>query len=125
MHHCLSKDELRQLLNQKAGNLAIASEELRRRIELAENWQDEVGALTYLFSHILEATAKAGRDSKSIIATFYGLPDLMSFHIQDFDLKFIEFMLANIRDRTLTLEDELIGLQNRLREHDYGRTLRY
>lgn len=125
MHHCLSKDELRQLLNLKADNLAIETDELRIRIELADNWQDELGALTYLFSHILERRAKGGLDCAGLIKMFYELPEVMSLHIQEFDSDFVEYMLRNIRDKSLTLEEELVGLQNRLREYDYERTLRY
>lgn len=125
MHHCLSKDELRQLLDLKAENLAIENDELRIRIELADNWQDEVGAHTYLFSQILERRVKDGHDCARLIQKLYALPEVMSIFIQELDSDFVEYMLANIRDRNLSLEEELVELQNRFREHDYGRTLRY
>ena len=125
MHHCLTKDELRQLIDMKADGLEIESDELRIRIEHADIWQDEVGALTYLLSQILERRAKEGLDCATFIRTFYEFPEVMSFRIQEFDFEFVEYMLANIRDRRISLEEELIGLQDRLREHDYGRTLRY
>src|SRR3990172_13198847 len=125
MHHCLSKDELQQLLDLRANNVAIEVDELRIWIELAETWQEELGALTYLFSHILERRAKGGLDCAGLIKIFYELPEVMSLHIQEFDADFVEYMLRNIRNKTLTLEEELVGLQTRLREYNYERTLRY
>lgn len=125
MHHCLSKDELQQLLDLKADNVAIETDELRKRIELADNWQEEIGALTYLFSHILERRARGSHDCAGFIRKLYELPEVMSLYIQEFDSDFVEYMLANIRDKSLSLEEELIGLQNRMREYNYERTVRY
>jgi hypothetical protein len=125
MHHCLSKDELKQFLDLKVNNVAITTEDLRLWIDLADNWQDELGALTYFLSHILERRVKDGLDCVGLIRIFYALPEVTWLHIQEFDSKFIDYMLRNLRDKRRNLEEELMDLQNRFREYNYERTLHY
>jgi len=123
MHHCLTKAELQDVLALKVDNIAISTEALRIWVGLADNWQDELGALTYLLSQILERRAKDGYDCETLIRMFYALPDAMWLDIQEFDSRFIKYMLVNLRDRSKSLEDELVELQNRFRDHNYERTL--
>ena len=94
-------------------------------IENAENWQDELGCLTYLFAMVLEGKGKDGGDCQRLIDLLYQLAERMYIYIQEFDLDFVEFMLRNVRSAGLSLEEELIDLQNRLREFRYEYALRY
>ena len=109
----------------EADKVPIEGDNLRLWIELADSWQEEVGAHTYLLAQILERKTKVAGDCLSVIKIFYELPDFMSLHIQEIGPQFVAYMLRNVRDRTLTLEEELVNLQTRLREHNYERTVRY
>ena len=64
-------------------------------------------------------------DCLGVIRIFYELPVIMCLHIQEIGPEFVAYMLSSVRDKSLTLEEELVGLQTRLREYNYERTLRY
>jgi hypothetical protein len=121
----MNRDELRQFIDFKAKNKNIERYELLNWIDNAENWQDELSCLTYLFAQILEKTAKDGEDCQKLIELFYQLPEQMYFSIQAFEPNFVEYMLRNTRNRSRSLEDDLVGLQNTMSEYQYGQTLRY
>lgn len=125
MHYCLNTEELRQLIDYKANNSEIESDELKCWINHAENWYDKLSAFTYLFSHILEKKAKEDYDCHSLIKLLYQIENHMFFTIQEFDSKFINYMLGNLRETSLSLEDELINLQNKISEYKYRQSLRY
>ncbi len=125
MNYCLNTSELSQLIDFKAGGSDIEDEELRLRVDYAENWVEQLGALTYLFCHILERRANSGVDCQNLIILLYQLAEQMSIRIQECDSYFIEYMLSNLRHENLSLEEELVGLQNNLSIFAYGQTLRY
>jgi hypothetical protein len=125
MHYCLNKEQLRQFVDFIADDVNIEDGNLRLLVENAASWQDELGCLTYLFSMILERKGKQGEDCERLIALFYRLAEQMYVDIQEFDYRFIEYLLKNIRNRELSLEEELIEIQNHLSEFRYEHTLRY
>jgi hypothetical protein len=125
MHYCLNKEELRQLIDLKVNNVNIENDNLRIWVDSSENWLDELGVFSYLFGHILEKKYKCGDDCQSLIEVFYHLEETMFLSVQEFDFKFIDYMLRNLRGTSISLEDELIELQNNLRAYKYGQTLRY
>lgn len=125
MHYCLNKEELRQLIELKANNVDIEDRSLQIWVENAENWQDELGALSYFFSHILERKYRFGENCQNLIEIFYHLEETMFFRLQEFDWKFIEYMLKHLRGDSISLEEELIELQNNISEYKYEQTLRY
>jgi hypothetical protein len=125
MHYCLNRDELKKLIDFNASSINVENEELSSRIENAKNWQEELSGLTYLFSKILEKKSKDGSDCQPLIETLYRLEEQMWFYIQECDAVFIEYMLKNIRNMSLSLDEELIELQSNLGNHMYERTLRY
>lgn len=125
MHHCLTTQELRQLIDYTAKHSAIDDSQLLAQIEQAINWQLELSALAYLFSHILCGNIADGWDCPSLIRVFYRLEEQMYLHIQECDFKFVDYMLRNLRRQSLSLEEELVDFQNRLGEHRYERNLRY
>lgn len=123
MGYCLNKSELLQLLNSDEDFGQCG--ELTDLLEGAANWQQSIDGLSYLFGQILLSHSKTKNEPMGLIDRFYSLPDRMFFMIQEHDVKFIEFMLANLPDENNTLEDELIVLQNDYSNHEYSRTLRY
>jgi hypothetical protein len=125
MNHCLNRDELRKLIDFKVDDQIVEDESLKVLIENAIYWEDEIFGLNYFFSQILERKNKGGQDCLKLIEFFYALEDEMAFNIQEFDSTFIDYMLRNMRDQTLSLEDDLIRLQNNLSDYKYYGTLRY
>lgn len=125
MYHCLSRNELKCLIESKISNETIEDDELRLWVDNACYWQDEIAAFNYFLSKILERKLKDGHDCMKLIDIFYMLEEEMAFNVQEFSRDFIDYMLRNIRDPNLSLEEDLIRLQDSLSEHSYHGTLRY
>ncbi|SRR6266536_3809409 len=125
MHHCLSKEELKQLIDARISEAAIDDELLRIWVSNAESWMDELGGLNYFLSQILERAKKLGESCEGIIDVFFDLDNHMALVLQPFDFRFIDFMLKRRRDKSISLEDELIGLQEDVGDYRYDRTLRF
>jgi hypothetical protein len=125
VHHCLKKEELRQVIDARRGEHLIADEVLEMRVQNAESWIDELAGLNYFMSHILERRKKVGESCDGILDTYFALDDRMDFVFQEFDFRFIDYMLRTVRDSAVSLEEELITLQNNVGEYRYDRTLRF
>lgn len=128
MHHCLSKEELEKLIELKANFIDKLDDEdgyLNLWIDNAENWRDELAGLSYFLSKILEIKLKKGIDCQNLIRLIHDLPDQMWLHLQQFDVEFVQYMLAHVRTSELSLEENLIELQNGLGEHQYGSAFRH
>ena len=125
MHYCLNKIELSQLINLKFKNQRLSDENIKIVIGNSENWQDELGCITYLFSMILERNKDAYKECIDLINLYFELPDQMFIRIESFNFEFIDFMIRNKRSDILTLEEELIELDNRKCEYEFKKTIRY
>jgi len=128
MHHCMNREELRQFIEFKTDQRIVENNALQVLIDGAESWQDELCCLNYLFSQVLERRLKKGNDHQAeqeCINMLYQLSEHMSLCIQELDSEFVDYMLKCVRDRSLSLEEELIQIQNKLGEHSYDSTLRY
>lgn len=125
MHHCLSKQELKQLLDAKNGVQEIEDELLRIWVANAECWTDELAGLNYFLSQILERKQRSGEDCGPLIDLFFDLENQMALIPQAFDLRFVEFMLRRVRNRSMSLEEELITLQDDVGDYRYDRALRF
>ncbi len=128
MHYCLSKEELEKLIELKANSIDRLNDEdgyLSLWIDNAENWRDELTGLSYFLSKILEIKLKKGIDCQNLIRLIHELPDQMWLHLQQFDIEFVQYMLAHVRTSELPLEENLIELQNGLGEHQYGSAFRH
>jgi len=125
MHHCLSKEELRQLLDSRNGTKEIDDELLQIWVANAESWVDEISGLNYFLSQILERKRQSGEECGPVIDLFFEMEDTMALTIQAFDLRFVDFMLRCVRDRSMSLEEELIALQNDVGDYRYDRALRF
>lgn len=125
MHHCLSRDELRELLDARHSGKEIDNELLKVWVESAECWMDELAGLNYFLSQILERKNAAGEDCGQIIDLFFQLEDQMALVLQPFDFRFVDYMLRRVRNRNISLEEELIALQDDVGDYRYDRALRF
>ena len=123
-YYCMNKAELKSFIAYKSVGTEVADSSLRIRIDEAEWWSGELGALAYSFSHLLENFAKqGGYNCKELITLLYALTNSMNFTLHECDVDFVKFMLRNLRDRDIELTNELVELQSHLVKHEYG-TLR-
>jgi hypothetical protein len=125
MHRCLTKAELRELIEARIADTAIEDESLRIWVNNAESWADELAGLNYFVSHILERKKKLGESTDSILDVFFDMDEHMAVVLQAFDFRFVDFMLRTVRNDTLSLEEQLIILQNDVGEYRYDKTLRF
>jgi hypothetical protein len=122
--HCLSKGELEQLIDLLNSSSPVDDEYLSILIDDAKNWQEELGMLTYFVSQIIE-NKKASCDCIQLIDLIYKIEEQIFVKLQECDSEYIDYMLKNVCDSHLSLEEELVDIQNRLSEYNYERTLRY
>lgn len=125
MHYCLSKQQMAEFLDYIVNNNHMTDDSLSAVVEGARIWQDQLICFSYLFSMILEKKAKGGIDCHSDIEKLYELPEELCLSIQEFDSEFVRYMLGNLRNDSLSLEEDLVQLQTSLSEHFYDKTIRY
>jgi len=125
MKTCLNQQEVCLLLNYKIHQSPI-DDDLADRCNLADQWSQPLGVLTYLFARILENNVADNRDEYfNYIETLYNLSEVMYMEIQEIDHAFISTLLKTIRQPGLTIEDELVELHTTMMNHDYTRVIRY
>lgn len=113
------KTELDEFINFEAIGTPIVSEALKIWVESSHNWQVELGFLNYLFVQILERTKRASLNCQQYINCLYGLENTMYIRIHEFNRQFIDYMSLCIRQDTLSLEEELVQLHNKMCEYIY------
>jgi len=125
LHYCLNKQQMTDFLDFIVFNKNMIDEELDIIVDGARIWQDELICFSYLFSMILEKKTKEGFDCHRYIDEIYKLPEELFLSIQEFDSDFIRYMMGNMRNDSLSLEEDLVQLQTRLSEYSYDRTICY
>lgn len=123
MPFCLDRNELEKLIKAEIerGNTED-DKSLELRIEDAKNWADKLIGFSYFLSKIFEKKIKQGKTIetlKEVLDQTYLLNESMWFEIQEFDEKFVDFILRFERDPILSLEDDLVQLQNKLSRFEY------
>jgi len=125
MHHCMNKEELQQFLDFKTCGKQVDIDDLEIWIEDANNWQVELGCINYLLGQILLGKKKRNTSTcLSIIDLIYKLEDQLFFRIHECNHDFVSYMLKHTRQSAL-LEEELVRLHTRMREHNHERDLRH
>lgn len=123
MPFCLDRDELEKLIKAEIENVDIEDDKsLELRIEHAKNWADQLIGFSYFLSKIFEKKIKQGKTIETLnemLDQTYLLNESMWFEIQEFDEKFVDFILRFERDSILSLEDDLVQLQNKLSRFEY------
>lgn len=123
MPFCLDREELEKLIKAEIEKGDIEDDKLLElRIEHAKNWADQLIGFSYFLSKIFEKKIKQGKTIEilnEILDQTYLLNESMWFEIQEFDEKFVDFILRFERDSILSLEDDLVQLQNKLSRFEY------
>ncbi len=120
MQHCLSKEEIDTLVNNN-WNVDDDNEfrDLNLLLSQCKIWENEMVLFPYFLSQVLERRSKMGNDCSSIIQQVFEMPSTMLLSIQGFDAKFIKYIFYYLRDRNLTLQEELIDVQSKFGQHVY------
>lgn len=123
MYYCLSKKELNEILEHFIEKKDL-DHILHLRLINAQNWQEELGVLNYLFSQLIIRKVKKKDDDYSFIDFLYNLPSKIYLSIEEFNWQFIQFMMKNKRDKSITLEEELLGIQNKWANYEFDSIIR-
>ncbi len=123
MPFCLDRNELEKLIKAEIEKSDIEDDKLLElRIEYAKNWSDQLIGFSYFLSKIFEKKLKQGKTIetlKEVLDQTYLLNESMWFEIQEFDERFVDFILRFERNSILSLEDDLVQLQNKLSRFEY------
>jgi hypothetical protein len=124
MIRCLSRDELAQVLDSISRKSVPESPELALWLDYATAWQDEVIGFNYFLAQILLAMKRDGIDYRGALSAYFSIGDGMWFTAEEFDTRFIAYMMANSRDVRLTLAEDLLDLGRKMRCYQYDKTIR-
>jgi hypothetical protein len=125
MNSCLSQYELHELIEHKLAGLELFEEQLIKKIELAESWHEPIGVITYFLARIVENQYSENSNGRKVIDCIFCLPEVLYIEIQELDLKFITCLVKTLRNPGLTLEEELLDLNNNIMSHEYDKIIRY
>ncbi len=123
MPFCLKKEELEKLITAviEKGDPA-GDKSLELWIDHAVNWFDNLTGFTYFLAKLFEKKLKQGKTTEFLLEELdqvYLLPESMWFVLQEFDQDFIRYLLNSERDSILSLEDDLVQVQNKLSGFEY------
>ncbi len=123
MPFCLDRHELEKLIKAEIENGDIEDDELLElRLEDAKNWAEQLIGFSYFLAKIFEKKLKQGETIeilKEVLDQTYLLNESLWFEIQEFDEKFIDYIIRFERDSILSLEDDLVHLQDKLSRFEY------
>ncbi len=117
MHHIFEIEQLKEFIKVKC--LCDKSFDLEF-VFLDEFYSDSISwdrkliSLNYFLSRILEQFEKENIDNQLVIDYIYSLKEQCQFSIQEGDIRFIESLLSNDCDTSLTIEEELVIAQNKI-----------
>jgi len=119
-HYCLNRDQIFQVIQNLIESETINDENnLSILLEMAQYWHLELISINYLLSQILERCNKQGKDSVFILNEYYGLQNNLWLNIEEYNEAFINYLMRNLRDKNLSLEEDLIQIQEKYREYEY------
>jgi hypothetical protein len=121
--YCLSREELARFLEIVVfgtANFQTEEEQIRLLIEEWESWNLELVCLATLLSQSLDKQQNQDVDVYNILKRIYTLSDEKGlFFVEEIDERFIEYMLQDIRNDNLSIEDNLVEIWRNLSERKY------
>ena len=123
MKYTLTKDQLTCFIRNNWNRQEISKEgddEIMALFDGATNWFFELVCHTYFASQILERIYRSGENPSSWLNILFEQPYKRWLTLQEFDEDFITFLFVNARNKNISLDDNLLELQNMLNDHHYG-----
>lgn len=116
MNHTFTKQEYKEFIG-----VICHSKEYEEELKYIEEiynssvyWEKKLSGINHFLSIVLEQFAKRDIETSNIIELIYSLPDLCNFEIQESSERFIDSLYDDIINPNLTLEEQLILVQNRI-----------
>ncbi|WP_417386018.1 hypothetical protein [Gimesia sp.] len=122
MGRCLLKEELSEFISEvSSGNLKADSWASR-----SSSWELEIVGLNYILIQILLSMGHDTTARNQVIVDYFNLICSSScwFTEEEFNSQFIGLLLSQIRDRSQTLEEEIVELREKISDHKYDRAIR-
>lgn len=116
MIYCLSILEYKELVQVKyfSQKKGADFEYIHEVFNSCYYWDNQVVAINYFLSLILEGIQKKRKVDLQILDLIYEIRDNANFQIQEFDLEFIENLYNVQYNSHVEIEDLLIEVQNSL-----------
>lgn len=122
--YCLSKEELHRFIEVALENRPIYDDEpdLKLLVDGCSNWDIELICFTLFLSQVLEHRLKSSTDQQSTLRGLYGLSQEknMALDFEGVDESFVRYMLEDVRDNDLSIDENLMEILLRRGEHTYS-----
>ena len=124
-YFCLAFEELEQAIDHFLDGTSIVDSELRTRIELSVAYCIALGGLSYLLTRIIDRRQKRAHFPTDFVDLVYKVSDRARFDVEEFDAEFVDYLVRSPRNESLSIEEDLVDIQNRLRSHRYVYNYRF
>lgn len=122
--YCLDKEELHRFIEIELENGPVYDDERDLKILLdgCYNWDIELICFTLFLSQVLEHRLKSSADQHSTLSGLYELPTEknIALLLEEIDQDFVRYMLEDVRDHNLSIDENLMEIRLRLGEHLYS-----
>ena len=122
--HILNKNDTRAFLEATCLDFSSSDLTINTIIEDAQSWQKEVHCLSLFAAIFLERQSHEGGNCQPLVDRIYGLEDKMCFSMNECDPDFVEYLLRNIRESGLPMEEILTDILTRYSNYDRSKTIR-
>lgn len=125
MFFSLSREQLHKLIDANWNETSVHPEdkELQKLLGGCREWNFELVCCNYFVAQILDQKLKRGEDIQNlntILKRILNIHEEINLTIEEFDERFIRYLYENIRNKKLSLEDNLIDIRNRFDRQNYG-----
>ena len=124
MSYCFDKKEASVFIESKILQSNSDLELIKKRIDNAQDWVEEIVLLSYFLAIFFERKKTLSLSYAQIFQKLNNIINEMYICLQEFDVDYLDYLLKNVRDKSLNLEEELVELQNSLSDYNYAKTLR-
>jgi hypothetical protein len=123
-YQCLSRLDLEEFLSSILDGTEPNSV-LRLLMDNCITYQGYLIGLTYFLAQLIDRRVRKNLSLEHWLENVFSIPDRMAFELQEIDVDFVDYLVRNRREKSLTLEENLIDIQNRFSAHQYGETFRF
>ncbi len=126
MNYCFSKDQILTSIEILYYHHEIDDSIINPVLKSSLEWTCKLEILNYFLLQALDHLDTLPiSERKSILNFVQELDNEMFIIFEGFSQNFIEYLIRNIRDDSISLSEALITTQRRLAEYDYSTALRY
>lgn len=122
MGRCLLKDELSDFITEASSGIFAQNS----WASISFSWELEIVGLNYLLIQILLSDDQDLDSTNKIISDYFDLNLEIPcwFTQEEFDYEFVGLMLKQVRDKSISLEEDVVAIRERMSNYNYDRTVR-